>query len=137
MKSVQWEQSYYIQTDRQTSEQTDRHYKAFRKLANAPETNFKGAVCESMDWHNVAYARDKWQAVVKTVMNFRLPYNEVVFNIWEIIGFWRTLLDGVIWLCIRFYKTADVVIFLWLRKLFCYTKNRMQVEYKRSASASN
>jgi hypothetical protein len=31
--------------------------------------------CDGVDWINVARDRNRWQTVVKTVMNLRLPQN--------------------------------------------------------------
>jgi hypothetical protein len=31
--------------------------------------------CEGVDWMHLAEDRDQWQALVKTVMNLRVPYN--------------------------------------------------------------
>jgi hypothetical protein len=53
--------------------------------------------CESMDWIDQAEDRDKWWALVDTVMNLRVPQNVGHFlTILELVSFSRrTLLHGV------------------------------------------
>jgi hypothetical protein len=34
-----------------------------------------GNMAEGVDWINLAECRDRWQALVKTVMNLRVPLN--------------------------------------------------------------
>jgi hypothetical protein len=36
-------------------------------------TDLKEIWCEVMDWMHLSQDRDKWQAVVNTVMNLRVP----------------------------------------------------------------
>ena len=35
----------------------------------------KETECEGVEWINLTQDRDKWQAVVKTVMNLHVPLN--------------------------------------------------------------
>jgi hypothetical protein len=53
--------------------------------------------CESMDWIDQAQDRDKWWALVDTVMNLQVPQNVGDFlTILELVSFSRrTLLHGV------------------------------------------
>jgi hypothetical protein len=38
--------------------------------------DLKEVVSESVDWIDLVQDRDKWRAVVKTVVNLRAPYRE-------------------------------------------------------------
>ena len=40
---------------------------------NSIKTDIKKTECEGMDWIYLAQDRDKWRAVVSTVMNLRIP----------------------------------------------------------------
>ena len=53
--------------------------------------------CEGMDWIDVAQHRDRWLALVNTVMKFRVPQNSGKFlTSWEPVSFSRrTLHHGV------------------------------------------
>ena len=35
--------------------------------------DLKEIVWDGMDWNNLAHERDKWQAVVSTIMNVQVP----------------------------------------------------------------
>jgi len=37
------------------------------------KTDLQEMECESMDWIDVPYYRNRWQALVKAVMNLRVP----------------------------------------------------------------
>ena len=46
-----------------------------------------------MDWIYLAQGMDRWRAVVKAVMNLRVPYNAGSFlTSWEIVSFSRRTL---------------------------------------------
>jgi hypothetical protein len=44
---------------------------AYRILVKKPE--WKTSECEDVDWIKLAQDRDRWQAVVNTVINLRIP----------------------------------------------------------------
>jgi len=51
--------------------------------------------CDGVDWIHVARNRNRWQTVVSTVMNLRLPQNADNFLIrWGSINFSRMPLCG-------------------------------------------
>jgi hypothetical protein len=39
------------------------------------KTDLQEVGCESVDWIDVAQDRDRWRALVKAVVNLRVPYN--------------------------------------------------------------
>ena len=39
------------------------------------ENNIQEVVCGGVDWIELAQDRDRWRALVSTVMNLRVPYN--------------------------------------------------------------
>jgi hypothetical protein len=50
-------------------------------------------VWKGVDWINLAQDKDKWQALVNTVMNFRIPLKaEITWVIGVTISFWRSTL---------------------------------------------
>jgi hypothetical protein len=53
--------------------------------------------CRGMDWIDLAQDRDRWQVVVKAVMNLRFPLNAGnFFNSFKPVSFSRrTVLCGV------------------------------------------
>jgi hypothetical protein len=40
---------------------------------NNIQMDFQEVGCEGLDWINMAYDRDRWQALVNAVMNIRVP----------------------------------------------------------------
>ena len=72
--------------------------------------DIKNVVSESVDWIDLVQDRDKWRAVVKTVMNFRVSYiEEQAFIHCVYIKFlkWTLLLHGVtelgrVFICVFF-----------------------------------
>jgi hypothetical protein len=44
-----------------------------RRWEDNVRTDLKEIEWEGMDWMHLAQGRDQWQAVVNTVMNFRVP----------------------------------------------------------------
>jgi hypothetical protein len=52
---------------------------------------------EGMDWTGMAHHRDTWRALVKAVMNLRVPLNAGSFlTRWEPVGFSRRIVLHVV-----------------------------------------
>jgi hypothetical protein len=68
-----------------------------RRRQDNIKMNLQNVGCGGMDWIDVAQDRDSWRALVKTVMNLRVPQNAWnLFTSSELVSFSRrTLLHGV------------------------------------------
>jgi hypothetical protein len=53
---------------------------------------------ETVDWFNTAQERDKWRAVVRTVIKFWVPWKARNFLTEELSAYRDGLFDGVNWL---------------------------------------